>query len=62
MGHHFSTNEIRDIYDKVEKDRQGDDAVIDEDGTYDSEGSFYKAVVRHTGYDFLIPFLSDKKI
>ncbi|HAR49047.1 hypothetical protein ER57_02010 [Smithella sp. SCADC] len=61
MGHHFSTNEIRDLYDKIEKDRQSDDGAIDEDGTYDSADSFYRAVVkRHPGYDFLLPKVSDK--
>jgi hypothetical protein len=40
MGHHFTINEIRDLYDKIEKDRKRDDAAIDEDDTYDSEDSF----------------------
>jgi len=61
MGHSFTINEIRDLYDKIEKDREGDDSAIDEDGTYDSADSFYRAVViRHPGYDFLFPHSSDK--
>ena len=60
MGHSFTTKEIRGLYDKIEKDRKGDDAAIDEDGTYDSEDSFYRAVIRHPGYDFLLQYASDK--
>jgi len=60
MGRHFTINEIRDIYDKIEKDREGDDSAIDEDGTYDSADSFYKAVKRHPGYDSLFSHISDK--
>ena len=62
MGHRFTINEIKDLYHNIEKDRQGDDAAIDEDGFYDSEDSFYKAVTRHPGYDFLSPYSSDKII
>lgn len=57
MGHRFTINEIRALYDKIEKDRGGDDAAIDEDGLYDSEDSFYKAVIRHPGYDSLFPHI-----
>ena len=61
MGHRFTINDIRDLYDKMEKDRKGDDAAIDEDELYDSQDSFYKAVMRHPGYDFLFPQnVSDK--
>jgi hypothetical protein len=60
LGHRFTINEIRDLYDRIEKDRKSDDDVIDEEGTYDSEDSFYKAVTRHTGYEFLFPPVSDK--
>jgi hypothetical protein len=62
MGHRFTINEIRALYDKIEKEREGDNAAIDEDGLYDSEDSFYKAVIRHPGYDSLFLHLSDKKI
>ena len=62
MGRHFTINEIRDLYDKIEKDREGDDSAIDEDGTYDSADSFYKAVKRHPGYDSLFSQISDKII
>jgi hypothetical protein len=61
MGHRFTMNEIRDLYNKIEKDRVGDNAAIDEDGLYDSEDSFYRAVIRHPGYDSLFLRLSDKK-
>lgn len=53
MGRHFTMNEIRDLYNNLEKDREGDDAAIDEDGLYDSEDSFYRAVFRHPGYNSL---------
>jgi len=62
MGHRFTIKEISDLYNKIEKDREGDDAAIDEDGLYDSEDSFYKAITRHPGYDFLSPHISDKII
>jgi hypothetical protein len=61
MGHRLTMNEIRALYDKIEKDRAGDNAAIDEDGLYDSEDSFYKAVIRHPGFDSLFPPFSDKK-
>jgi hypothetical protein len=54
MGRHFTINEIKDLYHNIEKDRQGDDAAIDEDGFYNSEDSFYRAVFRHSGYDSFI--------
>lgn len=53
MGRPFTMNEIRDLYNNIEKDRQDDDAAIDEDGLYDSQDSFYRAVFRHPGYDSL---------
>lgn len=60
IGHRLTMNEIRDLYDSFEKDKQNDDAAIDEDGLYDSEDSFYRAVMRHSGYSHLFPPKSDK--
>ncbi|MHB8092612.1 MAG: hypothetical protein ACYDH8_13605 [Syntrophales bacterium] len=54
-GHRLTINEIRGLFDRIEKDRESNDAAIDEDGLYDSEDSFYKAVMRHPGYESLFP-------
>jgi len=51
IGKRLSINEMRALFDAIEKDRTGDDTAIDEEGLYDSEDSFYKAVMRHTGYE-----------
>ena len=61
MEHRLTMNEIRDLYDRIEKDKKGDNSAIDEDGLYDSQDSFYKAVMRHPGYESLFQkYLSDK--
>lgn len=62
MGNRLTIKEIRGLYDKIEQDREGDDAAIDEDGLYDSENSFYRAIMLHPGYDSLFPHISDKII
>jgi len=51
LGKRLSINEMRALFDAIEKDRTGDDTAIDEEGLYDSEDSFYKAVMRHPGYE-----------
>lgn len=51
LGKRLSINEMRALFDAIEKDRTADDTAIDEEGLYDSEDSFYKAVMRHPGYE-----------
>ena len=62
FGRPLKMPEIRNLFDYIEKDRERDDTVIDEEGLHDSQDSFYKAVMRHAGFESLFQRKSDKKI
>lgn len=60
FGSPLKMPEIRALFDYIEKDRQADDSAIDEEGLYESQDSFYKAVMRHGGFETLFIPKSDK--